>query len=74
MAAAVSTQGMRDPNLVLHVPMHEIAGGAAIMVAAAGPHVGVLVPFHVADAPVRHMGDTICLDRKGASKPTVSRR
>lgn len=25
----------------------------------------VLGPFHVADAPVRHMGDNICLDHKG---------
>ena len=25
----------------------------------------VLGPFHVADAPIRHMGDNICLDQKG---------
>jgi catechol 1,2-dioxygenase len=25
----------------------------------------VLGPFHVADAPMRHMGDNICLDHKG---------
>ena len=25
----------------------------------------MLGPFHVADAPIRHMGDNICLDQKG---------